>query len=149
MSEEIDWKSRAEAAEDEVERLTKRTGELEHVESLYKSDLLALDFIRTNDVPAKFLGKPIVAYAAHLIVESRARIAELEAEVAILKDVRATEQYLASLPVGDKELDFAKRTATEAALRHIAKTVMGYKDDYVTDHWVKRHLSAVCGEVKP
>ena len=61
------------------------------------------------------------------------RIAELEAE--LLGAMREKEDV--------------RRTATEAALRHIAKAVMGYKDDYVTDHWVKRHLSAVFGEEKP
>ena len=90
------WRSRAKAAEAENQRLQAE------VARLTQRDHREIDGCCSKQK-----------------AELRARIAEPEAEVAILKDVRATEQYLASLPVGDKELDFAKRTATEAALRWV------------------------------
>ena len=92
------WRSRAKAAEAENQRLQAEVARLTQ---------------QLDDLGHRYAGVESSLHGAN------ARIAELEAEVAILKDVRATEQYLASLPVGDKELDFAKRTATEAALRWV------------------------------
>jgi len=76
----------------------------------------------------------------------QAEILELRAKLQAA-DTRIAE--LEAKPEYPADIDLIERTATEAALRHIAKAVMGYKDDYVTDHWVKRHLSAVFGEEKP
>ena len=117
------WRQRAKSAEAEVTRLTKRTGELEYVESLYKADLLALDFIRTNDVPVEFLGKPIVAYAAHLIVESRNRIDELEAELPRPGMAATLEQELRSANTRIAELE-----AREARLREALEELIEVSD---------------------
>lgn len=43
----------------------------------YKQDLATLEFIRSNDIPIKFLGRPLAEYAAHLIVTLRAENASL------------------------------------------------------------------------
>jgi len=163
-----DQRSRAEAAEgalvaeqehveileSEVARLTKRVEELEHIESLYRSDLSMLDFLRTNNVPVEFLGNPIVAYAAHLIVESRARIAELEAREWDLSEKADSRQSRIAELEADREvaerdarsthLDAYKR-ATESALRW-AWELPWPTDGLTEEKFLSMGINALLGE---
>lgn len=50
---------------DELISLRIKVKELKKEIRLY--DIAALDFIRSNDMPVEFLGKPITHYAAYLI----------------------------------------------------------------------------------
>lgn len=59
------WYAAGVDAMNERDQLRTRIAELEEETKLY--DITALDFIRSNDMPVEFLGKPITHYAAYLI----------------------------------------------------------------------------------